>query len=120
MRQHAVPGDAGADVAWHNYRCCHVGCVQAQIRNECFGESLHCELGGGVRRVSKARAERCPKAVDAAGVHNDRLVARDERIHECAHTPVDTSPTDVECPLPRVARARDDACPATDASVVEQ
>src|SRR5690349_10543630 len=58
----------------HHHRAFDMRCVETEVVDEGFGKSLHREFRGAVGRVRHAHADAGPKAVDAGGVDDMRLV----------------------------------------------
>ena len=107
-------------MAWHHDRRLHVRGVVTEIGDEGLGEALHGELGGAVRGVRDVRAQRGPEAVDAAGVDDVALFARQQQRHEHTGAQVYAAPAHVEGGLPLVASVCNETSATADAGVVEQ
>ena len=115
----AVRDDVGPHVPGHHESDPDMGRVGAQVLDERLGETPHRELGRAVGRLRRARAQRRPEAVHAAGVDQDAVRARDQQRQERAGAVVDAGPVDGERPLPLFPVTADKAAAAADARVAE-
>src|SRR4029078_6313589 len=105
--------DVRADVPGHHDRDLDVRCVEAQVGDQCLGETLHGELCRAVRGVRDVRTERRPEAVHAACVDEVTRVARDEQRQEGTRAVVDTSPVDTKRSLPLFTVAQQETATAS-------
>ena len=115
-----VDGDRRPHAGRQDVDGAHVGGVELEIVLQRLGEAAHGELRRGVGGDRPAVAERGPHAVDAADVDDRRRRCSLQQREERPRRAVQTTPGDVERPLPLLGRIGDEALAAADAGVVEQ
>jgi hypothetical protein len=97
-----------------------VGRVDLEIGDQRFGKALHRKFRGTISGVRNARPDRCPEAIDAAGVDDVALIGLLQHRQKGAGAVIDPAPTDVEGLFPLLGAVGDHAAAAADAGVVEQ
>lgn len=115
-----VDCDVRTHATRHHDRRLKVRCIEPEVIDQCFGESLDGKFGRTIGRMRYVAPKRCPESIDTAGIHNVPLTALEQHGQKRPAKIVDAVPADIECPLPLFPRAVNETAATTNTGIVEQ